>query len=54
VDGNKLETVEKKNGEVVRRETRALSTDQKQMTVTLVLRNRKGSEIKNVSVYEKK
>jgi hypothetical protein len=52
--GNTLETVDKKNGEVLRRETRVLSTDQKQMTVTLLSHKLNGAKFKNVIVYETK
>jgi hypothetical protein len=51
---NKLETTYMSKKEVTRRETRVLSSDQKEMTVTLILRTRTGSEVKNVSVYERK
>jgi len=51
---NTFETVLKKNGRVVSRETRVLSADQKLMTVTLVGITPTKQQFKNVAVYERK
>jgi len=51
---NTLETIFRKGGQIVSRETRVLSADQKLMTVTLSGVKSTKQEFKNISVYEKK
>lgn len=51
---NTLEMIYRRKGAIARRETRALSMDRKQMTVTIAHQTASGSELKNVSMYEKK
>ncbi len=52
--GRTLDSVYKLNGKVIRRETRVLSPDQKEMTVTVSGQTPSGGSFKNVSQYEKK